>query len=134
DGDGWALGAMFRPGGFRPLVDVPMRSLVDQRVPGAELFGAAADALATAIVHATGDGERVALFERFLLERLQPERLPSEPTVGEQLSDLVERAVAGDRPVTRSTELAQRFGVSTRTLQRLFAEHVGVGPKVMLDR
>ena len=31
-------------------------------------------------------------------------------------------------------ELAERHGVSTRTLQRLFARHVGVGPKWVLRR
>jgi transcriptional regulator GlxA family with amidase domain len=38
------------------------------------------------------------------------------------------------RPGTRVDEIAARHGVSPRTLQRLFARHVGVGPKWVLQR
>lgn len=129
DGTGWAFGVMFRPGGFRCLVDGPMLDLVDRRVPASDLFGPAADVLADAVVAAAGDPERIMLTTRFLLERL-----PGAPTVGEELSALVEAAAEGSEPVTRASELAARHGVSLRTLQRLFAEHVGIGPKAVLDR
>jgi AraC-like DNA-binding protein len=42
--------------------------------------------------------------------------------------------VAGDPALTRVDELAAGAGVGIRRLQRLFAEHVGVGPKWMLRR
>lgn len=51
-GAGWALGALFRPGGFRAVLDVPMSELLDSRMPGREVFGPDADRLAQAVVEA----------------------------------------------------------------------------------
>ncbi len=129
DGDGWALGAMFRPAGFRPFVAAPLSTYADQRLPAAEVFGPAFDEVAAAVVGAEGGPAAVAALSQFLLERA-----PTETTPGEALSDLVETAVAEQPPVTRVDDLADRAGVSARSLQRLFAEHVGVSPKVVLHR
>lgn len=129
DGSGWALGVMFRPGGCRPFVERPMVDLVDARLPAEDVLGAGIGPLAEAVLTTDDDDRRRQVIESFLLERA-----PSEPTVGEELSALVERAAAADPPVTRASELAEDHGVSPRTLQRLFAEHVGPGPKMVLDR
>lgn len=129
EGEGWALGVMFRPGGFRPLVDVSMSSIVDQQIPANELFGSEMEAVAEAVVAEVYDDRQLGVIVAFLAPRF-----PDETTVGERLSELVETAVVDRPPVTRVAELADRCGVSMRTLQRLFAEHVGVGPKLVLDR
>ncbi|MDG4803538.1 AraC family transcriptional regulator [Micromonospora sp. WMMD980] len=39
-----------------------------------------------------------------------------------------------DRSMLRVADLAGRHGVSTRRLQRLFLDHVGVGPKWVIRR
>lgn len=128
-GAGWALGALFRPGGFRAVHDVPMSALLDCRMPASEVFGPDADRLARAVVEAPSVEHALASFSAFLAGRI-----PAAQTPGERLADLVEQACAEEPPVTRADELARRAGVSPRTLQRLFAEHVGVGPKWVLDR
>ncbi|MDY7100950.1 MAG: AraC family transcriptional regulator [Actinomycetota bacterium] len=129
DGAGWAFGARFRAGGFRPFVGLSLAGLADRALPATELFGDAAAALADAVVDATDDDERLGLFVAFLAGRA-----PVGPTDGERLSSLLESAAEESPPVTRVGELAERFGVSARTLQRLFLEHVGMGPKWCLDR
>jgi AraC-like DNA-binding protein len=129
DGSGWALGALFRPGGFRLVHDVPMRTLVDLRVPAQDIFGDNATRLAQAIVAAPSVERALAAFAAFISARL-----PEQVTPAEELAALVEAAASEDPPVTRASELAERMAVSQRTLQRLFAEHVGVGPKWVLDR
>jgi AraC-like DNA-binding protein len=128
-GAGWALGVLFRPGGFRPFAGGSMRALTDRRVPASELWGDAADALAAAVVAAGDDEARVELMSTFLCDRA-----PDRPTVGEDVSALVDAAIGAVPPVTRVEELAARAGVSVRTVQRLFDEHVGIGPKWVLDR
>ena len=128
-GSGWALGALFRSGGFRPFVTVPMGELVDQRVPMAQLFGHDAVELACRIVDSHDDEERLTVFSTFFSARA-----PTERTVGEDISDLVEWAASSYPPVTSVTELALHVGVSQRTLQRSFVEHVGIGPKRVLNR
>jgi transcriptional regulator GlxA family with amidase domain len=129
EGSGWAFGARFRAGGFRPFVPMRLVELTDRRLAAADLFGAAAEAVADAVVDAPTDDDRRRLLAAFLLART-----PVEPTVGEELSALLEQAAAEVPPVTRVIELAERHGVSVRTLQRQFLEHVGIGPKWCLDR
>ncbi|MGW0073208.1 helix-turn-helix domain-containing protein, partial [Streptosporangium sandarakinum] len=70
----------------------------------------------------------VALVERFLLD-LEPRRDP----VAEEVAALVAMA-EGDVSVTRADELAARAGRSVRSLQRLFRDYVGVGPKWVIRR
>ena len=129
EGSGWALGVMFRVGGFSPFSSVAMADLVGERVPAVELFGSSMGELATAVANASDDTRQVALVHTFLAELA-----PDDPTPGEQLSDWVEGAVAEEPPVTKVGDLASRAACSTRTLQRLFRQHVGVGAKVVLDR
>jgi AraC-like DNA-binding protein len=42
--------------------------------------------------------------------------------------------VMADREITRVGQVADRAGVGTRRLQRLFATYVGVGPKWVIRR
>jgi len=97
DGVGWAFGVMFRPGGFRPFVAHPMNQLTDQRVPATKVFGQAASSLARDVLEARTDDERCGLVGAFLRQRI-----PTEPTLGERISDLLERVSADDRPTDRT--------------------------------
>ncbi len=128
EGNGWVFGVLFRPGGFRPFLGYPMAELRGQRLSIDEVFGPAGKELACVIADATDDQARSELVDGFFQARL-----PEERTVGEDISDLIED-VGGKQPLSSAAELASQFGVSVRTLQRLFAEHVGVGPKWVLDR
>ena len=71
-GSGWALGALFRSGGFCPFVTAPMSELLDQRVPMAQLFGQDAVEFARRIVDSNDDEERLTVFSTFL--RREPGR------------------------------------------------------------
>ena len=105
-----------------------MRELTGRRVAAAEVFGAPGAALERAAAGAGGTAERVAALEAFLLERLP------EPTAEAELVRAIVDDIAAAPPGTAVADLAARHGVSTRTLQRLFARHVGVGPKWVLRR
>jgi AraC-like DNA-binding protein len=129
EGKGWALAAMFRVGGFGPFCDRDLAALVDHRVPAAEMFGPDVISLADQIMRASTDERRLELFGEFLTKRA-----PTAHTHGEDISLLVEAAVGDTPAVTRVADLAGRAGVSVRTLQRQFHEHVGVGPKLVLER
>ena len=128
EGRGWVFGVLFRPGGFRTFVDTPMNSLTDRRGPIGWLFGAPGETLALDVAAAVDHQARAELVEDFL-----GSRLPLDETVGEHLSDLI-ASVTERRPSPKVCDVASEFGVSTRTLQRLFAQHIGVGPKWVLDR
>jgi transcriptional regulator GlxA family with amidase domain len=106
-----------------------MGELVDQRVPMAQLFGQDAVDFARRIVDTNDDEERLTVVSTFFAERA-----PTERTAGEDISDLVEWAASCNPHITSVTALALHGGVSQRTLQRSFLEHVGIGPKQVLNR
>jgi AraC-like DNA-binding protein len=64
-----------------------------------------------------------------LLCSVQPERDPA----AEQAAELVAR-ITGDPALRRVGQLAAASGVSARSLQRLFANYVGVSPKWVMRR
>ena len=49
------------------------------------------------------------------------------------MAGLVE-AIAADRGTTRVAQVAEQAGLTVRSLQRLFAEYVGAGPKWVIQR
>jgi AraC-like DNA-binding protein len=126
---GWAVGTKFLPGGFARFVDRPVSALTDAVVGLEELFGAAGAALARAAAAIEAPAAKLAPLHAFLRERLPAEPDPAGELVGAIVADM--RAAA---PGTSVAEIAARHHVSTRTLQRLFAGHVGVGPKWVLQR
>ncbi len=126
-GAGRAVGVRFRPAGFRPLLGAPVRSLTDRVVPAAPLLGP--DAARTAAALPDLRDEAAATRVEDLLRRHRP---APDPRV-----DLVNRIVAqitADRAVLAVGDVARPFGLSPRTLQRLFREYVGVGPKWVIKR
>ncbi|MEU0086836.1 helix-turn-helix domain-containing protein [Streptomyces sp. NPDC006274] len=133
-GRGWVCGIQFRPGGFRPFA--PWRPVSDwtgRRLPiGDVLLPDADEASLRAAVHAVlgpdEEDDRVAALDAFLLG-LDPRPDPQ----AERTMQLVSR-IRGDRSVRRVAELAEAEGLSVRTLQRLFATYVGVGPKWVVLR
>jgi len=127
-GRGWVLGTRFRAGGFRPLVDFPVARLTDRVVPLRELFGADADRLDAAVRVCADHGEQVARVEAFLRERFAG----PDPRVTEVAA--IVRLLLDDPSIRRVDQLARRCHRSPRTLQRLFAEYVGVSPKWVVQR
>ena len=126
-GAGRAVGVRFRPAGFRPLLGAPVRSLTDRTVPAARVFGP--DAARTAAALPDLRDEAAAARVEDLLRHHRP---AADPRV-----DLVNRIVAritADRAVLAVGDVARPFGLSPRTLQRLFREYVGVGPKWVIKR
>jgi AraC-like DNA-binding protein len=127
-GRGWAVGVKFRPGGFSGFLGRPVHEITDRSVSLPDVFGASArdlerDAAAVADPHA-----KIALAEAFLRERM-PEPDPEVDLVQAVVADMLDVA-----PGATVEEVARRHAVSTRTLQRLFRRHVGVGPKWVLRR
>ena len=128
EGKGRVLGTKFRPGGFRPFLAAPVSSLTGRTIPLDDIFGPAAEGLEEqALAHA--DPVRGFEVVQSFLERLGPK---PDPQV-DLAARIAERA-ATDREITRVEHLTTAFGLGTRTLQRLFAEYVGVSPKWIIQR
>ncbi|WP_211328806.1 helix-turn-helix domain-containing protein [Thermomonospora umbrina] len=128
-GAGRVIGVRFLPGGLRPFLDGPVSALTGRYAPVEEVFGPAARAAADAIIAEPDTGAAIAVLEAFLLERT-PGR--PDPVVAEMTA--IVRRIASDPALSRVDALAADLGVGTRSLQRRFAEYVGVGPKWVIRR
>ncbi|MFF2011659.1 DUF6597 domain-containing transcriptional factor [Streptomyces sp. NPDC058195] len=126
-GRGRVCGVQFRPGGFRPFAPGrPVAEWTGRRLPVHDVF--APPAPASAVLDPAEEDARVAALDRYLLA-LGPRPDPQ----AERAMALVE-LVRTDRTVRRVDELARAEGLSPRSLQRLFAAYVGVGPKWVILR
>ncbi|GIF73999.1 AraC family transcriptional regulator [Asanoa siamensis] len=124
-GTGRVFGVRFRPTGFRPFLGAPVATITDRFLPVDEVFpDLAADA-----VLAASDADAAALLDGFLTARA-----PAEPDPAARTVEAIAARAAEDPAVTRVDHLVDAFGVGARTMQRLFADHVGVGPKWVIRR
>jgi AraC-like DNA-binding protein len=127
-GTGHALGAAFHGGGFRPFLQRAVGTISGSVVPAVELFGIDDRPFAERIVATQDVHGMVEVLESYLL-RLHPE---PDPVVRE-VRALVE-AAESDHGMHRAEDLAAHASMSLRSLQRLFTEYVGVGPKWVVSR
>jgi len=127
-GSGWAVGVKFRPGGFSGFLTRPVHEITDRAVSLRDAFGADGDRLAREAARHDEPAAKTALAEAFLRERMPPPDAEVD-LVQEVVVDMLDVD-----PGTTVAEIAKRHAVSTRTLQRLFRRHVGVGPKWVLRR
>ena len=128
-GRGWVWGVRFRPGGFPALTGVDATLLAGRTLDAAEVLPPDV-VLALDALHDTGarveeDQVRVEAALRPLVREAGPEHALVVALVAEMLAD---------RTLVRVAQVAERHGLSTRRLQRLFARYVGVGPKWVLAR
>jgi AraC-like DNA-binding protein len=152
-GLGLAFGVRFLAGGFRPFWQAPISQLTDRVVPAARLFGPQAEKTRQAIMRVGSEGSadfgdfrdfgdfgdsgdsgdevdaRMIGYAEALLCSVRPER----DWLAEQAADLVSRITA-DPSLRRVDQLAAASGMTARSLQRLFADYVGVSPKWVMRR
>jgi AraC-like DNA-binding protein len=129
-GLGLAFGVRFTPGGFRPFWQAPISQLTDRVVPAARLFGPRAEKTRQAIIgDFDADDGVMARYAEALLRSALPERDP----LAEQAAALVAR-ITEDPGLRRVDQLSAESGMTVRSLQRLFADYVGVSPKWVMRR
>jgi AraC-like DNA-binding protein len=128
-GAGQVHGVRFLPGAFRSFTSGPVRELTDRILPATGPFGPQAADLCPRILASADTDTMVALVENHLLTRIPAHPDPQTAHVAAMVE-----AMTADRTMIRVEQAADRFDISPRTLQRLFAEYVGVSPKWVLRR
>lgn len=147
DGKGRVCGVRFRPGGFYPFLRTPISAITDRSLALRGAFGAEGLAIgkllrgldvraATAPDPTPGspspddlaDEEMMDLMDHFLLARL--------PAPDARLGSVtaIIAAIRNSTEITRVGQVAERFHLSPRALQRLFGQYVGVSPKSVIQR
>jgi AraC-like DNA-binding protein len=128
EGSGYAIGARFRPGCFRPFVDWPVSALTDRHRPIAEVLGRSTEQLERRIASLSDARSRVDTLAAFLAQCW-----PAPDATAQRLADLV-AMIAGDRTITRVAQVADLAELTVRSLQRIFADYVGASPKWVIQR
>jgi AraC-like DNA-binding protein len=127
-GAGVVVGTKFRPGGFSGYVDGPVRALNDRVLAMGAAFGRGGVELEGALAAAEGTADMLELVTAFLRERRPP------PDPQRALVGAIVDAMRDAPPGTGVADVARAFAVTPRTLQRMFAAHVGASPKRVLQR
>ena len=127
-GRGYAIGARFRPGCFRPFVDFSVSELTGRHRPIAEVLGRDTSALRRRIAAEPDTEARVDMLADFL-RGSWPEPDPTALEVAAVVAQIADR-----RDLTRVTQVAALAGGTVRSLQRVFASYVGAGPKWVIQR
>lgn len=128
EGRGRVVGLRFRPGGLAALTGRSARDLVDRVVPARRLLPPRLCA-ALADRDLAEDLARWGAVADAGLADLAAEADPRHAMVLDIVADMLQ-----DRSLVKVEAVAARHGFTTRTLQRLFAHYVGVGPKQVLAR
>ncbi|MGO1002655.1 helix-turn-helix domain-containing protein [Lysobacter sp. CA196] len=119
-----SVGAVLRPGAALALFGVSAAELAGQHVPLGDLCGSAAGLLYERLA-ATGDAQaRRRLFERFLQQRLRPQRGLDPQIV--QAATRLERESGADEAIAA---IAEAGGRSHRHFIAGFRDAVGLAPK-----
>lgn len=117
------VGVSFRPGGALAFLRTPLSELHNRIVPLADIWGPAVAALSEQLYEARSAGERFALAEAILLDRLGDASSPS-PVVGHVAEQIGRRHGA-----VRIGALCSEVGISRKHLIDLFKREVGCTPK-----
>ncbi|HUB89319.1 MAG TPA: helix-turn-helix domain-containing protein [Dyella sp.] len=128
EGQGQVFGIKFKAGGFFPFYGAPVSELLNRSLDPSRVFGHEAARFVSDIFASTDLDAMATLAERLLLAHL-----PAADANVARAGELV-ASIASDHGLTSVDLLAQRSGLTKRTLQRLFNHYVGVGPKWVINR
>jgi AraC-like DNA-binding protein len=127
-GKGNAFAIKFRPGGFHTFVTEPICRFTDGIVAVEEIFGAKAAQLIRYPFASSDPAAAIEMIETFLRS------CDPQPDPAASLAARIAERIASDHDITRIEQVAREFKLSTRALQRVFREYVGVSPKWVIQR
>nr|WP_299386209.1 helix-turn-helix domain-containing protein [Allomuricauda sp.] len=114
----------FYPYGFANFVDVPLKNLANTETPISDIFGEEIGKnLEQQIIGAADTQERIAIVEKFLLERLG-----ETSTVDTIVESTVSAFLATDGN-TSISNILKNDPSKRRQLERKFAKQIGISPK-----
>jgi AraC-like DNA-binding protein len=117
------VGVHFKPGGAYPFLPLPASALLNSFVSLDMLYGGPGMDLRDQLLETSNPPGQFRIIAQFLLMRMK-RSLPSNPAVKFALDQL---QVSKPRPIA---EIANQIGISSRHFIKVFAEEVGVTPKM----
>lgn len=128
EGVGRVFSIKFRPGAFRPFIDAPLSTLTNRTLSLSDVFGPEGDAFEESMLALDEDAALVECAEQFLQSKLS-----NRDGKIEMVNTILEYILT-HKDVIAVENVADRFRMNTRALQRLFSEYVGAGPKWVIKR
>jgi AraC-like DNA-binding protein len=116
-------GIVLKPTAVHNMFGTRMSTLVNSRMPLELMLGERAFELRQSIIDAKGDEERTALLEKLILD--VSHEFKSRISVIDEVVEVIDQ----HKGSITVDELATRFGVSRRYLEKQFLVKVGVSPK-----
>jgi AraC-like DNA-binding protein len=134
-GSGWAVGVMLQPAAGLLVAGRPVDQLADQTVPLTEATGLDGARLADDVRRVVGDAadDPDVRMQAVLVMEDALRALPPVDAEGLLVNAIVEY-VEGDSEVQRVGQVCEKFAISERSLQRLTARRIGLGPKWLIQR
>ena len=127
-GTGRVFGTKFRPGMFRPYFGRAVNVLIDACLPVETVFDRSSAALSEEFSSLNDPLQMAERMEDMV--RRKPVRADARAVRAREIVGHIEATPE----LTSARELAARFGMTARTLQRLFDVYVGLPPKWVIDR
>ncbi|MFB7817883.1 DUF6597 domain-containing transcriptional factor [Paenibacillus chitinolyticus] len=128
EGKGEVFGVLFRPGGFYPFYRQPASELVNRSLAFRKVFGISSLPLEDALFSHSDEDTKV----RYVDDFFKKER-PSKDKQIETVNSVIDY-IAEHREINRVEDVGVKFGISVRTMQRIFSQYVGVSPKWVIKR
>ena len=134
-GSGWAVGVMLQPAAGTLVSGRSVDQLVDQVLPITEATGIDGARLTDDVRRVVGDAAAdpdVRMQAVLVME----EALRALPPVDEEglLVNAIVEYVEGDTERAAGSQVCEKFAISERSLQRLTARRIGLGPKWLIQR
>ena len=128
EGTGRVFGTKFWPGMFRPFFGRAVSVLTDSVLPVEAVFDHSSSELADEF---SGLNDPLQMAERMEeMVRRKPVRADPKAVKARMIAAHIETTPE----LISASELAAGFGMTLRTLQRLFDDYVGLSPKWVIDR
>jgi len=115
------LGICFKPGGAFPFLSMPATELRNRHVALDDVWGSLANDLRDQLLDAPTPAAKFAIAERALLNRF---------TRGREHHPAVQFALSQFGRIARVTPVVDAIGISARRFEQVFAEQVGLTPKL----
>ena len=118
------FGVRFTPEAFIQLFKIPVSELLNSYIDATLFLGKDKSSIITNLQAAADNSSRIFLIEAFIQTQLMNQQFPINNCFL-QAADLIRKA----QPGMSIDQLSKAVYISERQLQRVFKEHLGMGPK-----
>ncbi|MGO4108563.1 DUF6597 domain-containing transcriptional factor [Paenibacillus sp. YAF4_2] len=126
EGSGIVFGVKFQPGGLYPFVNRELSELTGKPLEVEAIFGIKGSVLEELVLVQPDDLQKIQVMERLFLAKLP--LYDDNITLVNQVIDFI----ADTREISKVEQVALKFDMNIRRLQRLFSKYVGVNPKSVI--